>query len=625
MKIRYALNPAYDKRYGLKTEKDQSATDEGSETKSTRKAVTLFAKEDWYQKQPGKVQEFEGELQKVVRAGVGFGRSNPYRLKMDRDSREVYVGGKRKLLDDYVGQRILLRGKAVDMRVEGRVHREIWPADVVALGVYKQVSFIDGGATMSTTSALRSHKEFQKALGLVAEATGRRLGKIDFKKQMLVLVKAGKMNAFGVRVAINRLETSKDGKSVIIHWTFRPYLGGARPPRRLGNPGAIAVVDRFDGVVKFQKRRLSPTAGDSGASVGSSRPTASFQIAGSHSPVGRLSCKTTDHSVSFRRSLLVLFVFAGASFVLNVDASFAQAKQTKQRPKRRPRPKPPKPDHANLAYGKHRRQVLDLWLAKSERPTPLVIYIHGGGFRGGSKDTVSPGAIQGFRRHGVSVAAINYRLTTEVPFPAAHHDSARAIQFLRHHAKKYNLDPKRFAATGGSAGGGISMWLAFHDDLADPKSDDPIARESTRLTCVAVSAAQSSYDPRFAKSIGLPRLESHGFFFPFYGIKRSEFDSPKAHKLYEEASAITHLTKDDAPVYAAYGGGDVPITDETSVGVIVHHPKFGIVLKERMDKLGIECIVRYRGQKEPPRESSIAFLLRHLKVNVRRRQKRRTQ
>jgi acetyl esterase/lipase len=280
-----------------------------------------------------------------------------------------------------------------------------------------------------------------------------------------------------------------------------------------------------------------------------------------------------------------------------------------------PRPELPEPDFANARYGPHERNVLDLWQAASDKPTPLVIYIHGGGFRNGSKETVGAGAIEQFRRAGISVAAINYRLTDVAPFPAAHHDSARAVQFLRSKAKEWNLDPKRFGTTGGSAGGGISLWLAFHDDLADPKSDDPVARESTRLTCVAVSAAQSSYDPRFARSIGLPRLEQHSFFLPFYGITRDEIDSPKAHKLYDEAAAITHLTKDDAPVLAVYSGADEPITDATSMNVIVHHPKFGIALKERMDKLGIECIVSYRDQADRPNASPLQFFQKHFGMN----------
>ncbi len=146
----------------------------------------------------------------------------------------------------------------------------------------------------------------------------------------------------------------------------------------------------------------------------------------------------------------------------------------------------PKPDEADVAYGSHKRHVLDLWQAKSAKPTPLLIFIHGGGFRGGSKENLAPQLLDGCLKAGISVASINYRLSPEVAFPAHYQDSARAIQFLRHKAKEWNLDPQRVAASGGSAGAGTSLWIGFHDDLADPKSDDPVLRQSTRLTCMAV-------------------------------------------------------------------------------------------------------------------------------------------
>src|SRR5918996_937532 len=85
------------------------------------------------------------------------------------------------------------------------------------------------------------------------------------------------------------------------------------------------------------------------------------------------------------------------------------------------------------------------------------------------------------------------------PVKACLHDAARALQTIRSKAKEWNLDPKRVGATGGSAGACTSLWLAFHDDLADPKSDDPVARQSSRLTCAAVLGAQVSYDPRWIK------------------------------------------------------------------------------------------------------------------------------
>jgi hypothetical protein len=104
----------------------------------------LFAQEAWYKDQKGKEEEFVGVLERAAKPGdgvVGFGRMNPYRLVMgesDKKSvREVYVGSKPDLLAPYVGKKIKLIGKAVDIEVEGRDHREIWPARLEVLGEIK--------------------------------------------------------------------------------------------------------------------------------------------------------------------------------------------------------------------------------------------------------------------------------------------------------------------------------------------------------------------------------------------------------------------------------------------------------------------------------------------------------
>lgn len=226
-----------------------------------KKRLTLFAAEAWYKKRAGKEQTFEGVLTKVKRAGgIGFGRFNPYRLRMSNGVREVYMGG-RKTIEPYLGQRVRIRGKAVDMRVEGQFHREIWPAELRTLGIFRQKGFIAKTDSKSRTLVLRSGEVLRKALDEEAvQAAAKSLGKVDFKTQMVVLVKAGRTNAFGVRITVNSLDAPAKGKSATLTWTYRPYLGGAAPPNRPGNPGAIAVVNRFDGDVKFRKKvyRLPP-------------------------------------------------------------------------------------------------------------------------------------------------------------------------------------------------------------------------------------------------------------------------------------------------------------------------------------------------------------------------------
>lgn len=273
----------------------------------------------------------------------------------------------------------------------------------------------------------------------------------------------------------------------------------------------------------------------------------------------------------------------------------------------------PAPEFADVKYGDHVRNVFDLWRPKGDGPFPLVLYIHGGGFRAGDKNTLSPAALQSYLKAGWAVAAINYRLTDAAPAPAQYLDCARALQTLRHRAKEWNLDPRLVASTGGSAGAGTSMWLAFHEDLADPKSDDPVARQSTRLTVIAVSNGQSSYDPRFAEKIGIPRpnFERHNFFLPFYGITQEEIDTPKACERYEKAAAITYLTKDDAPAHLSYSFPNDVVTATSDLNLVVHHPKFGIALKERMDALGIDCVVEYVGQPDGKKTPVVDFIKKH--------------
>ena len=270
---------------------------------------------------------------------------------------------------------------------------------------------------------------------------------------------------------------------------------------------------------------------------------------------------------------------------------------------RQRRPALPAPDVANVKYGPHSRNVFDLWRAKSDKPTPLVIYYHGGGFRGGDKRTINPTLLRQLLAGGVSVAAANYRLTGAAPFPAQMHDCARALQFIRHHAKKHSLDPKRVGATGGSAGAGISLWLAFHDDLADPNSKDPVARQSTRISAAVVYGAQSSYDPRFIRKL-FDTNEVEGALIPLFGMSGpGDVEDPKFHPLFEEASPINHASAGDAPVMLFYPQPNTPLPNNSSGRLHIHHPKFGFVLKAKLDKLGVECVLKLR--KDYPKGSPV--------------------
>ena len=277
--------------------------------------------------------------------------------------------------------------------------------------------------------------------------------------------------------------------------------------------------------------------------------------------------------------------------------AFRAKRGGKGRPQRKLAPGPA-PTYANAKYAPHERNVLDFWQATSETPTPVLVFFHGGGFRAGDKRGYNRVLFQCCMESGISFAAANYRLSQHAPYPAQMHDSARAIQFLRHKAKDWHIDPTRLAAFGGSAGSGISLWLAFHDDMADPHSDDPVAHQSTRLRCAIGLQMQSTYDPREIKQVVPGKAYNHVALKLLFSLP-PDFDWDTAaisHELsarLRDVSPIAHLTRDDPPVFLYHGKRQETLGN-------IHHANFGRHLKKAMDALGIECIHRMDTDYENP-------------------------
>ena len=282
-------------------------------------------------------------------------------------------------------------------------------------------------------------------------------------------------------------------------------------------------------------------------------------------------------------------------------------------------PDKPEPTHADVHYGPHERQVIDFYQVKSDKPTPVIVYIHGGGFVGGNKDSYNPAMLKAAHDAGISFATVHYRFVDgeKIIFPIPQQDGARAIQFLRSKAKAWNIDPQRIAAYGGSAGAGISMWIGFHDDLAQSGSDDPVARESTRLRALGTFGGQGTYDPIRIKEMIGGRAWEHPSLLKVYGLESKEEalnPSPEAKKLYTQAAAITHLTKDDPPLFMVYSEPDIVPPVDSPPGKFIHHPNFGKQLKAEMDKLGIENVYLHTGQAkgENVQLQMFEFLKKHL-------------
>ena len=282
-----------------------------------------------------------------------------------------------------------------------------------------------------------------------------------------------------------------------------------------------------------------------------------------------------------------------------------------------------KPSFDNVKYGENERNVFDIWLADSETPTPLAVYIHGGGFKGGSKEKLKVEKIAALLDAGISVAAINYRYVTTDPLPTAHHDARRAIQFMRSKADEWNIDTNRVAAFGGSAGAQICMWLAYSDDMADATSDDPVEQESTRLLCVATAGGQTSAERDFYIDNILPLMGENVpievLVKSFNGendpeeIRMKMWGADSLEEVDEttrKCSALRLISPDDPPIFMSYGmapDAKKPSGDKNRLrGWLIHHVVFGTKLKEKADELGVEADLSYpgSGSKYP---SDVAF------------------
>ena len=274
----------------------------------------------------------------------------------------------------------------------------------------------------------------------------------------------------------------------------------------------------------------------------------------------------------------------------------------------------------NIPYGPHERQRLDFWKAPSaseERPAPLAVYIHGGSWKTSNKELIN-GCVEtkALLDAGISVAAINYRYVSQAeaagvfpPVKAPLEDAARALQFLRSKAEEWHVDSSRIAGTGESAGGCSALWLAYHDDMADPASPDPIARESTRLVCVAVRVPQTSLDPQQMRE-WMPKIGYGGHAFGKKNFQEFFDAREELRPLIREYSPYAHVSADDPPVSLYYN----KYLENDLHGA--HSPQFAFHLQTRCKELGLFCDVLYDRAPGYEQNEATFYLIKMLTAPV---------
>ncbi len=283
---------------------------------------------------------------------------------------------------------------------------------------------------------------------------------------------------------------------------------------------------------------------------------------------------------------------------------------------------PSKPTFADVHYGPHERNVLDFYQAHTDKPAPVMLYIHGGGWLNGDKSIFHKA--DPYLRAGISVVSISYRLIPQAeadklvpPVIGPLHDAARALQFIRSKAEEWHIDKQRIGASGSSAGACSALWLAFHPDMADPQNADPVLRESTRLYCAAVVHPQTSLDPKQMIE-WIPNIPYGAHAFGFKGDPAKnltpfqEFLAKRDTILpwIAEYSPWALVTPDDPPIFMSY---ETPPAMGQFQPNTAHSANFGVKLQERCKEQGVECELACPGLPEPKHHDAGQYLIQMLK------------
>jgi acetyl esterase/lipase len=208
------------------------------------------------------------------------------------------------------------------------------------------------------------------------------------------------------------------------------------------------------------------------------------------------------------------------------------------------------------------RQKLDLLLPKDKdtnknaaaRKRPLVVFIHGGGWLSGRKeDGINVAKL--IASSGDYVAAtINYRLSQEAAWPAQIHDCKAAIRFLRGKATEYGIDPNHIGVMGLSAGGQLVSLLGTSND--EPTLEGSLGKfekVSSRVQCVVNFFGPTDFLTFFGKETSVDRLRQADMIARLLGPKKEDAELRENAR---QASAVTWITKDDAPFFTAHGTED---------------------------------------------------------------------
>jgi len=219
----------------------------------------------------------------------------------------------------------------------------------------------------------------------------------------------------------------------------------------------------------------------------------------------------------------------------------------------------------DVEYGRagNRPLLLDLYLPKNvDGAVPGLVFIHGGGWKSGGKEDYRFYGLR-FAEKGYVVASIQYRLSREAQYPAAVHDVKAAVRWMRSEAESVGVDPQHIGVAGGSAGGHLSMMVAYSSDVPELDGDSGHPGVSSRVQCIVDLYGPTDLTTQFSRTRSVEDSSLSRFFDGTYGEQKQN---------YEAASPIRYVTSDDPPTLILHGTIDeiVPIEQADLLARCLH-------------------------------------------------------
>lgn len=178
-------------------------------------------------------------------------------------------------------------------------------------------------------------------------------------------------------------------------------------------------------------------------------------------------------------------------------------------------------------------------------PYPAVVAIHGGGFRAGNRSSMLPIAYR-LAQSGYVAATITYRLSPRHQFPAHLEDAKASVRFLRANAERFQIDPTRIGATGGSAGGTLALLLGVTGGVDEFEGSGPALDESSRVQAVVNFFGATNFLRSYGASVDAAEV------LPMF----LGGDPETARKMHVASSPLFWVSPDDAPTLTIHGTAD---------------------------------------------------------------------